>query len=78
MPDAEFGESVMAFVEAEPGATAGADELIAHCRTRIASYKKPKHVRFIEALPRTGTGKVQKQELRRLAAAERQSAPAGG
>ena len=40
------------------------DALIDHCRSLIASYKKPKHVRFIDALPRTGTGKVQKQKLR--------------
>jgi acyl-CoA synthetase (AMP-forming)/AMP-acid ligase II len=78
VPDDEFGESVLAFVERESGATAQADELIDHCREQIASYKKPKHVRFIDALPRTGTGKVQKQELRRLVASEQDTAHAGG
>ncbi len=73
--DAEFGESVMAFVEREDGATPAAGDLIEHCRERIASYKKPKHVRFVDALPRTGTGKVRKQELRDLAACEPESAP---
>ena len=61
----EFGESVMAFVQMEEGETVSADELISHCRKQIASYKKPKYVRFIDALPVTGTGKVQKQVLRR-------------
>ncbi len=78
VPDPEFGESVMAFVEREAGASAASGELIEHCRGRIASYKKPKHVRFVAALPRTATGKVRKQELRRLAAAEPESAHAGG
>lgn len=77
VPDPEFGESVMAFVEREAGASAASVELIEHCRERIASYKKPKSIRFVEALPRTATGKVRKQELRQLAAAETESAQAG-
>ncbi len=68
MPDAEFGESVMAFVERD--AEVSEQDLIEHCRERIASYKKPKHVRFVDGLPRTATGKVRKQELRKSAAAE--------
>ena len=54
----------MAFVQLEDGETVSPDALISHCRERIASYKKPKYVRFIDALPVTGTGKVQKQVLR--------------
>lgn len=65
VPDAEFGEAVAACVQLRPGKTATAEELIEHCRERIASYKKPRHVHFITELPRTGTGKVQKQELKR-------------
>jgi long-chain acyl-CoA synthetase len=65
VPDAEYGESVMAFIQLEDGQTATEDEMISHCREQIASYKKPKYVRFVDALPVTGTGKVQKQELRR-------------
>jgi long-chain acyl-CoA synthetase len=65
VPDPEFGEAVMAFVQLEDGATVTADELIGHCRERIASYKKPKFVRFIDALPSTGTGKILKRDLRR-------------
>jgi long-chain acyl-CoA synthetase len=67
-PDSQFGEAVAAFVELRPGASATADEIVEHCRTLIASYKKPKYV-FFEALPRNAQGKVVKTELRdRLAA----------
>ena len=65
VPDDAFGEAVAACVVMEDGAAATADELIEHCRARIASYKKPKHVHFVDDLPRTGTGKVVKQELKR-------------
>lgn len=64
VPDEEFGEAVMAFVEVRPGRTPEPEALIEHCRARIASYKKPKHVEFVDALPRTGTGKVKKQDLK--------------
>ncbi len=70
VPDAVYGEAVAAFIELRPGMTATEDEIIAHCRDRIAGYKKPKHVRFIAPLPRNSTGKVQKFELRRAFAAE--------
>ena len=64
VPDAQWGEAVLAFVVLRPGQEAGADTLIEHCRTRIASYKKPRHVRFVEALPTNATGKVDKKVLR--------------
>lgn len=70
VPDPEFGESVLAYIEPEGAAAPDADDLIEHCKSVIASYKKPKHVRFVDALPRTGTGKVQKQVLRAKAADE--------
>ena len=76
VPDPEFGESVMAFIERETGAPAAPIDLIEHCREHIASYKKPKYVRFIETLPRTATGKVRKQELRQMVAAETESVQA--
>ena len=65
VPDPVFGEAVAAFIELRPGASATAGELVAHCRDRIAGYKKPKHVRFFDQLPRNSTGKVQKFELRK-------------
>ncbi|WP_297695228.1 long-chain fatty acid--CoA ligase [Phenylobacterium sp.] len=61
-PDPKWGEKVVAVVCLRTEASA--DELIAFCRERIASYKKPRHVVFIEALPRNASGKVLKRELR--------------
>ncbi len=68
VPDAVYGEAVAAFVETKPGAAASAEALIEHCRTLIAGYKKPKHVFFIDVLPRNALGKALKNELRRMAA----------
>ncbi len=64
VPDPEWGESVKAFVVARAGASVSADELIIHCRTLIASYKKPRTVEFVEALPRLFNGKIDKKALR--------------
>jgi long-chain acyl-CoA synthetase len=54
IPDQRWVQSVKAIVVLHEGATATADELIEHCRTRIASYKKPRSVEFVDALPRQG------------------------
>jgi long-chain acyl-CoA synthetase len=70
VPDEGYGEAVLAFVELKPGLQVSAEEIVDHCRNRIAGYKKPKHVRFVESLPRTATSKVRKGDLRKLAAAE--------
>lgn len=64
MPDERWGESVKAYVACKPGMSATEDEIIAHCRTLIASYKKPKRVEFIEALPRLPNKKIDKKQLR--------------
>ncbi len=63
-PDERWGEVPVAFVALRPGATTTADELVEHCRARLAKYKVPKDVTFIEALPRNPSGKVLKRELR--------------
>ena len=68
VPDAVFGEAVAAFVEPAGDARLAPEALIEHCRAHLASYKKPRHLFFIEALPRNSTGKVLKNELRTLAA----------
>ena len=69
VPDELYGEAVAAFVELAAAAPPDAPALIDHCRARPAGYKKPKHVFFVDALPRNSTGKVLKNELRALAAA---------
>ncbi len=65
-PDEKWGEVPCAFVELKEGASANADELIAHARGQLAGFKTPKQVIFQE-LPKTSTGKIQKFELRTLA-----------
>ena len=66
MPDDKWGEVPCAFIELKEGHEATAEDLIAHTRTRIAGFKTPKRVEFVE-LPKTSTGKIQKFELRKLA-----------
>ncbi len=53
-PDRTWGQNVTAVVVLREGTTASAEEIIEHCRERIASYKKPKQVEFTDALPRNG------------------------
>lgn len=65
-PDEKWGETPCAFVDVKPGQTVNADDLIAHCRKSLATYKAPKHVVFGE-LPKTSTGKIQKFLLREQA-----------
>ena len=69
IPDPIFGEAVVAFVETAPGLTVTETELIEHTRQRLAGYKKPKHLHFVDALPRTPLGKVLKPVLRERALA---------
>lgn len=64
VPDPDFGEAVAAYIEPVPGAAPDAAAIVAHCREHIASYKKPKHVFFVDALPRNSAGKVLKNALR--------------
>ncbi|MFS4489141.1 AMP-binding protein [Dietzia kunjamensis] len=64
MPDEKWGERPKAYVVVRPGSTLDEAAVIEHCRTRIARYKVPGAVELTEALPRTSTGKVRKNELR--------------
>jgi malonyl-CoA/methylmalonyl-CoA synthetase len=64
LPDPEFGEQVAAAVVLKPGAAASAEQLIARCRAQLASFKKPRRVEFVAALPRNAMGKLQKNVLR--------------
>jgi 2-aminobenzoate-CoA ligase len=59
---------VHAFVVRKPGTDPSAAELQEHCRTVIAPYKSPRVIEFVDALPRTTTGKVQRYVLRDMAA----------
>jgi fatty-acyl-CoA synthase len=64
MADEQWGEAVKAFVVLKPGTAVSEAELIAHCQNLIASYKKPRVIEFVDALPRNAAGKILKRVLR--------------
>jgi fatty-acyl-CoA synthase len=64
VPDETLGEVPVAYVQRAPGAAIEGDDVIAWCRDKIASFKIPRHVVFIDAFPMTETGKIRKSELR--------------
>jgi long-chain acyl-CoA synthetase len=64
VPDEKRGETVKAFVSLKPGTTATPEELIAHCKERMAAYKYPRSVVLMDDLPKTVTGKILRRELR--------------
>jgi acyl-CoA synthetase (AMP-forming)/AMP-acid ligase II len=64
VPDDEWGESVKAVVQLRPDTRASAEELIAFCAERLAGYKKPRTVDFVDELPRDAAGKLLKRKLR--------------
>jgi fatty-acyl-CoA synthase len=66
VPDAEWGESLVAYVVLRPGRAASAEELRVHVGAVLADYKKPRQVLFVPELPRNPTGKVLKRELRAM------------
>src|SRR5262245_34976583 len=63
LPDTEWGEAVTAFVVLKPGMSATEHELVEHCRAHLASYKKPRVVRFVGSLSLSHYGKVIRAEL---------------
>ena len=63
VPDEKWGELVTALVVTD-GSEVTAEELIEHCREELAGYKCPKRIEFVDELPRTATGKLQKFKLR--------------
>ena len=69
LPDEAWGEIVAAVVVRRPGAQVTAEELVAHCKESVASYKKPRVVHFVDELPKNPSGKVLKRELRKVLAA---------
>jgi long-chain acyl-CoA synthetase len=69
VPDERWGEAVRALVIRHPGAEVDAATLVAFARERLAGYKLPRAVEFVEDFPRTPTGKVLKRELRERYAA---------
>jgi fatty-acyl-CoA synthase len=65
VPDQKWGEVPRALVVLKPTANATESELIEFCRSRLAHYKCPRAVEFVDSLPKTGTGKILKKDLRK-------------
>ncbi len=70
VPDARYGEEVCAWVRLKPGERWTPEELRAACRDRIATFKIPRYVKFVEEYPSTASGKVQKFRIREQAIVE--------
>ncbi|MFG0409925.1 AMP-binding protein [Pseudomonas sp. NY5710] len=70
IPCSRYGEQIVAWVKLHPGHTATAEELQCWCKARIAHYKVPRHIRFVDEYPMTVTGKVQKFRMREISIAE--------
>ncbi|WP_337245331.1 AMP-binding protein [Luteimonas sp. gir] len=68
VPDDRFGEEICAWIRLAEGAICTADEIRAFCRGRIAHYKIPRYIDFVDGFPMTITGKVQKYRMREIAA----------
>lgn len=67
VPDATWGEAVHAAVERRPGVDTTEQDIVAHVRAQIAAFKAPKRIVFVDALPRTASGKVQRGKVRQAA-----------
>ncbi|MCL5942572.1 MAG: long-chain fatty acid--CoA ligase [Actinobacteria bacterium] len=67
VPDPVYGETVKACVVVRPGVELCADDIVSYCKARLASYKAPRIVEFMEALPKSPAGKILKTELRKTA-----------
>ena len=70
VPDERWGEVCAAFVVVREGASADGEDIRDHCRERLARFKVPRTVTFVEELPRSSLGKVRKDELRAVAAGD--------
>ena len=66
VPDSKYGEEVTAFIVLKEGETASEEEILSFCRARLADYKCPKVVRFLDDIPKGPTGKLLRRKLREL------------
>jgi len=78
VPDEKYGEEVCAWIKLQRGQIASAEEIRQFCDGRIAHFKIPRYIRFVESYPMTATGKVQKYLMREQMAVEMaESCPPG-
>lgn len=64
VPDKKYGEEIMAWIKLKKGATASAEEIKAFCKGRIAHFKVPRYIKFVDDFPMTVSGKIQKFKMR--------------
>jgi fatty-acyl-CoA synthase len=70
VPDARLGEVPFAYVQLKAEANATAEEIVAYCKERVSGFKVPRHIRFVDQFPMTGSGKIQKYVMKKHALAE--------
>ena len=70
VPDEYWGEAICAVVVPRSGCKPTTDALVGHVRSRLAGFKRPRHVVFVDALPQTANGKIAKDAVRRRARAQ--------
>lgn len=70
IPDRKYGEELCAWIKLKAGAQASEDEIRQFCRSKLAHYKVPRYIRFVEQFPQTVTGKIQKFKIREQMSAE--------
>jgi fatty-acyl-CoA synthase len=66
LPDPKYGENVCAWIKLKEGETADEDDIRAFCKEKLAYFKVPRHIRFVDAFPQTVTGKIQKFKIREI------------
>jgi fatty-acyl-CoA synthase len=64
VPDEKYGEELVAWIRLRPNTAATEEEIRQFCKQKLAHYKVPRYVRFVEAFPQTVTGKIQKFKIR--------------
>jgi len=77
IPCSRYGEEIVAWIKLHPGHSATVEELQGWCKARIAHFKVPRHIRFVDEYPMTVTGKVQKFRMREISVAEIAAVTAG-
>ena len=63
IPDAEWGQRVVAMVQVAENSTVSSDDLITFCREHLAGYKIPRHIQLVEQLPLTASGKIGRKQV---------------
>jgi acyl-CoA synthetase (AMP-forming)/AMP-acid ligase II len=70
VPDERLGEVPFAYVQLKTDQKVTAEEIVTYCKERVSGFKVPRHVRFVDQFPMTGSGKIQKYEMKKVALAE--------